>query len=218
MVARSPEQVWIGEVQWRLSILLPAIVRKFRIAILLGICPKDSFFRKEQVEDDLRIQGPVSRIIEYKDRVNLERFVEVREIHGARKWPGRLLIVIGEDLIEGPDSGVFHKDITRRNNVFEAVPYLTVSTIVRRSSRGVGLHLRDLSALVTIPASHQDCLILQALDCVRAFDKLLERGMRLHKVLLGEGDTKLLAEFRDPRALVLPASIGEQDEGDVVLM
>lgn len=40
------------------------------------------------------------------------------------------MIVIGEDLVEGPDGGVCHQNIAGRDNIFETVPMPLVSVFL----------------------------------------------------------------------------------------
>lgn len=48
--------------------------------------------------------------------------------------------------------------------------------------------------------------------------ELLEGRVGLHEVLDCKGDAELLCEFYDAVGLVLAAAVGEEDEGDVVLV
>jgi hypothetical protein len=87
-----------------------------------------------------------------------------------------------------------------------------------RAKRTWNLHLSYLSAFLAVAASNQDSLILQALHRLRTLDKLLEWRVRLDKVLLRKRDAQFLAQFSDSGTLVLSASIGEQDEGNAVVV
>ena len=122
MVARCPEEVRVGEEQLWLSILLPAIVRERSVAVLFRICPQYSFLRKEQVEDDLRIECPITWIVEHKYSVESEGLGGVRKLHGTRERSSGLLVIVGENLVEGPNGRVLHEDVARCYDVLKAVP------------------------------------------------------------------------------------------------
>ena len=89
MVGRCPEEIRVGEEEFGLTILLPAIIRKVRIAVLLAVGAEYSFFGKEQVEDDLGIESPVAGVIEDEYGVDLEGCAEVAGwVDGVREWAG----------------------------------------------------------------------------------------------------------------------------------
>ena len=56
----------------------------------------------------MRIEGPVAGVVEDEDGVDFEGFLEVGEIDRAGEWACGGFVVVGEDLVEGPDAGVFH--------------------------------------------------------------------------------------------------------------
>lgn len=49
-------------------------------------------------------------------------------IDGSWEWADGRLVIIGEDLIEGPDGGVVDEDITWRYYVVEPIPGITLAT------------------------------------------------------------------------------------------
>jgi hypothetical protein len=51
-----------------------------------------------------------------------------------------------------------------------------------------------------------------------AVHELLEGRVGLHEVLDCKGDAEVLCEFHNSICLVLAAAVGEEDEGDVVLV
>lgn len=77
--------------------------------------------RKEKVEDYLRIKRPISGIVEDKNGVNFEGLGGVGTIYWCRQRTGRGMVVVGEDLIEGPDLGIGHQNIAWCDDVLEAI-------------------------------------------------------------------------------------------------
>lgn len=73
----------------------------------------------------------------------------------------------------------------------------------------------NVAALLGISAGDEDGLVLQPLWSA---DQLLEWRVRLDKVVHGELNAKLGAQILDSIRLVLAASVGQQDEGDVVVL
>ena len=129
VVRSCPPDIRIGEEEGGLTILLPAIVWQGGVAILVGIRSKDAFFGEHQIENDLRIQRPVTRVVENEDRVDLEGVGRIVVVYRARERTGGFVVVVGEDLVEGPDGGIFHENITWCHDIRKAVPDVVVSNI-----------------------------------------------------------------------------------------
>jgi len=83
---------------------------------------------------------------------------------------------------------------------------------VKRSKNS---RLRNSSALIGIGTRDKNGLVLEA---IRALDELLERRVRLDKVVCRQLNAQFVAEILDPLRLMLASAIGEEDEGDVVLV
>lgn len=122
MMAGSPEEIRVGEEQLWLTILLPTVVREGRIAILLRVCTQNSVLGEQEIEDDLRIEGPVSRIVEHKYGVDLERLGGIGVIDIA--WQRTVVLDCSEidGETEWPDARICHEDIGGSYHVGESVP------------------------------------------------------------------------------------------------
>lgn len=77
VVVRAPEEVVVAEVQVWLAVRLPAATT----AVLGRVGAEDAAAREQQVDDDLRVEGPVARVVEHEDGVDLG----VRRGQGPRR-------------------------------------------------------------------------------------------------------------------------------------
>lgn len=73
----------------------------------------------------------------------------------------------------------------------------------------------DPAAAFGVGAGNEDGLVLKPVGSV---DELTEGRVRLDKVVGGQGDAQLLGQVADAVGLGLSAAVGEQDEGDVVVL
>ena len=105
-----------------MSVLLPTIVWEGCIAVPLGVCAQNSLLREQQVEDNLRVESPVTGVVEHEYSIESKGLGGVGEIDGTGERSSGLVIVVRKDLVERPDGGVFHEDVAWSYNSFEAVP------------------------------------------------------------------------------------------------
>lgn len=84
MVGGSPEEIGIAENEGGLAVLLPAVVWKTLVTILGRIRPENALLRDQEIQDELRVQGPVTWIIEDENSIDLERWAGTTRIDG--RW------------------------------------------------------------------------------------------------------------------------------------
>ena len=120
VILRRPQQVRVREVHFRLPVLLPAVVRQFRIAVQGRDGAEDASLGEEQVDHYLYVQGPVPRVVEYEDCGDAKRVAEfVRD--GTRV--GGVEGVVGD----GPEGRVGGYEVCGREHLGEAVAFAMVS-------------------------------------------------------------------------------------------
>ena len=78
-----------------------------------------------------------------------------------------------------------------------------------------GSRFEDGAALFVVGSRHQDRLVPEAVGAVEEF---LEGRVGLDEVVCRQRHAQLLGEVLDALRLVLAAAVGEEDEGDVVLV
>jgi hypothetical protein len=125
---------------------------------------------------------------------------------------------VGGGGLEGEDCGVGGVDVGGGDDVVEAVSrvgWLGWIWWFGWVWLEAGLLLKDRAAFLIVGSCHEDCLIPQA---ARALEEFAEGSVRLDKVVRRERHSQSLAEVLDTLRFVLPSAVGEQDEGDVVVV
>lgn len=127
VVRRRPRQVAVGEVQEGLEVLLEAVVGKPLLRVDGRVGAQIAAVAEQEVDDDLDVEGPVARVVEDEDRVDLEVVEQaVRAVlalvYGRREGARRVLVDRLEEGVEGVDVGFRGEDIGGYDDVLEAVP------------------------------------------------------------------------------------------------
>lgn len=100
--------------------LIPS-VGKIGVIVLLGKRTQVPLLGQKKVKDDSSVERPVTGIAVDEDGVNLQRLRRVAGVDGSRERFGELLVVVREDVGEGPHVRMRGDDIARRDNVLEAI-------------------------------------------------------------------------------------------------
>ena len=124
MPSGSPPQVWIREPEFWLSILLPS-----SLTILFRACAKVAITRHEEVEDELKVETPVTGVVVDEDGGDTEIFCRRSRVgrSGIMDWKGKWIMVgvrgmvSGERTREGPDVGMVVVDVGGDEDLAEAI-------------------------------------------------------------------------------------------------
>lgn len=188
-VRGAPEEVGVAEEERGLAVPLPGVVGP----VARRVRAQHAGARQQQVADELDVEGPVARVVEDEDGVDLGV--------GGRQGPRGGRVQLRHERVEGVDGRVRGEDVGGRQDVPEAVL------------------LGDGAALGRVRARDQDVLVAEAsFLALAAVHQLLEGRVRLDEVVRREFDTEPRAQVRHAVRLVLAAAVRQQDERDVVLL
>ena len=108
-----------------MPILLVSAVQHIPVTVELGPRAEVALVRQEQVEDESRVESPVSGIVEDEDGVDFQAVGQggraVGVVDGFAEPTGMLGVVGSEIACEGPDGRAGVDDVGGRDDVHEAV-------------------------------------------------------------------------------------------------
>ena len=114
VVPGAPEEVVVTEIQVRLAVgLPPEVIALGPSPVLRGVRPEHAVLGQEQIHDNLDVDGPVARVVEDENGVDLRV--------GRRQGPRRGRVVVLELRLEGEYGWVRHGDVGGRDNGPESV-------------------------------------------------------------------------------------------------
>ena len=70
----------------------------------------------------MAVESPVAGVVEDEDGVEFEGLGNIDEINRSGEGSDGVVVVVAEDLVEGPDGRVGNEYISRSNDVLEPIP------------------------------------------------------------------------------------------------
>lgn len=223
VVPRAPQQVGVAEDERRLPVGLPLPPpRQPRVPVRGAVRAQVPAVRQQQVLDELDVDGPVARVVEDHDGVDLEAVLEFHGRAGLGVVDGpreRQRLLLGVELlerVEREDLRVGLEDVRRGHHRLEAV-------VVRDVPRLGGVGAQDEHRVAAREPGPADRALEVRLEVrvaqvyVRIKEPLV-RGVALYEVGDAKFYAELLGQFSHALGLELASAVGQEDEGDFLLL
>lgn len=91
------------------------------IVVQLGVSTQNAVVGEEDIQDNLCVESPISRVIIHEDGINFETRGGVFGVDRAGERPRMTSIVVEEVLSERPDSGVRGYYISRSDDAAKSI-------------------------------------------------------------------------------------------------